>query len=154
MLKPEATQQPRKTSAQEVLDHAIDLHQREQLVTREALSDALGVKLSIVDEHIKNLVNNGKLMRKKSGVFQPVIEMPPARAMSKTMLPDGWVKIEIGDQVLTLTPREDRMLGNLMRGSGDLYAQVDVIGQAMVKGEDLAHRMRRLEALVRGDEPA
>ena len=34
--------------------------------------------------------------------------------MSKTVLADGFVKIEIGDEVLTLTPREDRVLGGLM----------------------------------------
>lgn len=153
MLTPESRPTPpRKTSAQEVLDHAIDLHQREQLVTREALSEAIGVKLAIVDDHIKNLVNAGKMVRKKNGVYLPVIEMPPARPMSKTLLPDGWVKIEIGDQVLTLTPKEDRMLGNLQRGSGDLYTQISVIGHAMATGAELANRIRQLEALVRGDE--
>ncbi len=153
MLTPEA-QLPRRTSAQEVLDHAMDLHQREQIVTREILASAMGVKMSIVDEHLKNLVNDGRMRRVKHGVYQPVVTMPPARAMSKTMLPDGWVKIEIGDQVLTLTPREDRMLGALMRGAGDLYAQVDIIGQAMATGADMANRLQRLERLVRGDEPA
>ena len=32
-------QLPRRTSAQEVLDHAMDLHQREQIVTRHDLAD-------------------------------------------------------------------------------------------------------------------
>jgi uncharacterized coiled-coil protein SlyX len=33
--------------------------------------------------------------------------------MSKTLLADGWVKMEIGGMVLQLTPRKDRMLAAL-----------------------------------------
>ena len=44
----------------------------------------------------------------------PAVKHTPARPMSKTVIPDGSVKLEIGDDILTLTPREDRMLANLM----------------------------------------
>lgn len=153
MLIPE-TSTPRRTTAQEVLDWVIDLHQKEQIVTREVLMAAMGFKLSIIDEHLKNLVNDGKIRRVRNGVFQPVQQVPPPRAMSHTLLPDGWVKLEVGDDVLMLTAREARMLGSMMQGHANLAGQIDLIGQVMAHAADTAHRIQRIERLARGDEQA
>ena len=62
------------------------------------------------------------------GVYVPVEVHPPARSISKTVLTDGTVKIEIGDEVLTLTPREDRALAMLQAG-----AVMQVLGIATSK---------------------
>lgn len=134
------TSQTRRVTAQEVLDFITDLHYQEQQVTRELLSERIGVRLSVIDEHLKVMTNDGRIRRVGRGVYAPMQSMPPARAMSKTLLPDGYVKIEIGDQVLTLTPREDRMLGNLMGGAANLRTQVDFLQEA----EELATNLRQI----------
>lgn len=134
------TSQTRRVTAQEVLDFITDLHYQEQQVTRELLAERIGVRLSVIDEHLKVMTNDGRIRRVGRGVYAPMQSMPPARAMSKTLLPDGYVKIEIGDQVLTLTPREDRMLGNLMGGAANLRTQVDFLQEA----EELATNLRQI----------
>jgi hypothetical protein len=74
--------------------------------------------------------------RVQRGVFVPAPEHEPARFISKTILPCGTVKVEIGDDVLTLTPRENRMLGDLMVGASLQFAGIEVGHQvAHVTGE-------------------
>jgi hypothetical protein len=65
----------------------------------------------------------------------PVEVHPPARAMSKTVLPDGTVKVEIDEDVLTLKPKEDRILAMLLAGSA-------------LSPINIANEMRLLEALM------
>ena len=82
----------------------------------------------IVDDRLRALMDDGKLKRVLRGVYVPVEVHPPARCISKTVLTDGTVKIEIGDEVLTLTPREDRALAMLQVG-----AVMQVLGIATSK---------------------
>lgn len=125
------TNPPKRVSSQEILDWVTDLHEKEQVVSREVLTEVTGMKLSIVDEHLRNLVNTGKIKRVTRGVFVPVRVMQPARLISTSLLPDGWLKIEVGDDVMTLTPREARMLGTMMQGYSSLASQIDIVGQVM-----------------------
>ena len=125
------TNTPKRVSSQEILDWVTDLHEKEQVVSREVLTEVTGIKLSIVDEHLRNLVNTGKIKRVTRGVFVPVRVMQPARLISTSLLPDGWLKIEVGDDVMTLTPREARMLGTMMQGYSSLASQIDIVGQVM-----------------------
>jgi hypothetical protein len=55
--------------------------------------------------------------------------------MSKTVLPDGTVKVEIDEDVLTLKPKEDRILAMLLAGSA-------------LSPINIANEMRLLEALM------
>lgn len=137
-------------SVQIVLDAIKDLHDREQVVTREALSEVTGLKLTIVDNCLKSLVNDHLIVRANRGVFVPTVQHPPARAISKTVLPDGRVKIEVGDVVLELTPKEDRALAGLMSGAGGQLVAIEAGHQITQIAGDMAHRLRRLEAAVSG----
>lgn len=137
-------------SVQIVLDAIKDLHDREQVVTREALSEVTGLKLTIVDNSLKTLVNDHLIVRANRGVFVPTVQHPPARAISKTVLPDGRVKIEVGDVVLELTPKEDRALAGLMSGAGGQLVAIEAGHQITQIAGDMAHRLRRLEAAVSG----
>lgn len=137
-------------SVQIVLDAIKDLHGREQVVTREALSEVTGLKLTIVDNSLKTLVNDHLIVRANRGVFVPTVQHPPARAISKTVLPDGRVKIEVGDVVLELTPKEDRALAGLMSGAGGQLVAIEAGHQITQIAGDMAHRLRRLEAAVSG----
>jgi len=95
-----------KSNAETILEAIEDLHNQEQIVTRETLSQLTGFKLSIVDDRLSHLVDSGQIIRVQRGVFIPAPKHRPSRIMSKMVLPDGTVKIEIGDdQILTLTPR-------------------------------------------------
>lgn len=50
----------------------------------------------------------------------------PARPISRTVLPDGATVLEVGDEVLHLTPRESRMLGEVMTGSAQAFAPIEI----------------------------
>ena len=89
----------------------------EQVATRETVAELTGLKMGIVDDRLRALMDDGKLKRVLRGVYVPVEVHPPARCISKTVLTDGTVKIEIDDEVLTLTPREDRALAMLQAGA-------------------------------------
>jgi len=82
-------------------------------------------------------------------VFVPAVRHPPARAISKTVMPDGMVKIEIGEIVLDLTPREDRHLAALMAGSAAQLAAVVSGAESTAQIVALRMRVRRMEAELR-----
>lgn len=116
------------TSTQRIYEAVCELHALEQVATRDTVAELTGLKLAIVDDRMRALMGDGKLKRVLRGVYVPVEVHPPARSISKTVLTDGTVKIEIGDDVLTLTPREDRALAMLQVG-----AAMQVLGIATSK---------------------
>lgn len=123
------------TSTQRIYDAVCELHQLEQVATRETVAELTGLKLTIVDDRLSWLVGDERIKRVLRGVYVPVEVHPPARAMSKTVLPDGTVKVEIGEDVLTLTPKEDRTLAMLLAGSA-------------LSAINIASEMRLSEALM------
>ena len=108
---------PAPTSTQRIYDAVCELHALEQVATRETVAELTGLKLAIVDDRLRALMDDGRVKRVLRGVYVPVEVHPPARSISKTVLTDGTVKIEIGDEVLTLTPREGRALAMLQAGA-------------------------------------
>ncbi len=114
------------TNKQRVLDAVIDLHNQEQVVTRETLSDLLDLKQSIIDDNLTSLINDAAIHRVQRGVYVPTVEHKPARIISKIVLPDGTTVIDIGDSiVITLTPKESRVLGNLMMCEALQYSNIE-----------------------------
>lgn len=111
-------------STQRVYDAVRELRNLEQIATRETVAELTGLKLSVVDDRLRALVDDGKLKRLLRGIYELVEIFPPPRAISKTVLPNGTVKIEVGDELLTLTPSEDRTLALLQAGA---TAQVTAI---------------------------
>jgi len=86
---------------------------------------ACGLKLSTVDDNLKALKEDSLIWAPERGVYRPVAVHPPARAISKTILPGGLIKLEIGDEVLTLTPQENRMLAELQAGAAAQVAALE-----------------------------
>ena len=118
---------PKPRSTAEVVLGAIeDLHAREQIVTREILSELTGLKLTTIDDRLGHLVDTGKIRRVQRGVFVPLEQHRPARPISRTLCPDGTTVLEVGDTVMILSPRESRMIGELMAGSGHQYAAIEI----------------------------
>lgn len=138
----------RVSSTNIVLEALQDLHAQEQIVTREAIAALTGLKEAVVDDRLKHLVGEGLVARVQRGIYVPVEQHPPARHISKTILPDGTVKIDIGDQVLTLTPREDRMLANLQAGVALHSASIEIGHQAALMSGTLNSRLNRLERML------
>lgn len=138
-----------RTTKQQILDAVHDLHNQEQMVTREALQEVTNLKLTIIDDRLATLVDEGALIRKSRGVFVPAVQHPPARPISKTMMPDGMVKLEIGDTVLELTPREDRMLASMLAGTAVQFAAIETGHEMSTLVAAMRRRIGHLEATVR-----
>lgn len=141
-----------RTTKQQILDAVQDLHNAEQMVTREALQEVTNLKLSVIDDRLATLVDDGLLIRKSRGVFVPAVLHPPSRPISKTMMPDGMVKLEIGDAVLELTPREDRMLASIQAGTAVQFAAIETGHEMSTLVAAMRRRIGHLEAKVRGYE--
>lgn len=134
----------KRSNADIILEAIQDLHAQDQVVTRSALEEATGLTRQIIDDRVGHLIDVGLVIRVERGVYVPAAQHPPARIISKMVLPDGTAKIEIGDIVLTLTPREDRALGALMAGAGHQFAAIG-LGR-LLEGEvaALSAEVRRL----------
>lgn len=117
---------PTKSNAEIVLSAVQDLFAREQIVTREILAELTGLKLTTIDDRLGHLVDTGKIRRVQRGVFVPLEQHRPARPISRTLCPDGTTVLEIGDTVMILSPRESRMIGELMAGSSQQYAAIEI----------------------------
>lgn len=137
--------QPTITSTQRILDAVCELHALEQVATRETVAELTGLKLTVVDDRLGALVDDDKLKRVLRGIYVPVEQHPPARPMGKMVLPDGTVKIEIGDEVLTLTPKEDRALALLQAGAATHAAAIETGRQTAMMVTEFAARIQKLE---------
>lgn len=152
------TSSPEKTSTQFVLEAAIDLHNQEQIITRETLSQILpDLPMGKIDDRLGFLVDTGKLQRVQRGVYVPVIRHAPSRPITKYILPDGTVKIDIGDDiVLTLTPREARYLGNVMVAEAMQFSNIE-LGHHMAAisgqmGTQIRKLSNQIEKIVAGKQ--
>ena len=150
------------TNKQKVLDAVIDLHNQEQIVTRETLSGILDLKQTIIDDNLSSLTNDGEIHRVQRGVYVPTIEHKPARLISKIPLPDGTVVIDIGDSiVLTLTPKEARTLGSLMMCEALQYSNIEIghhaalaTARAELELKEMRKTLRKLTAGRDNSQPA
>lgn len=138
----------RKSTTALVLEAVQDLHAQEQIVTRETLAELSGLKLSVIDDRLGTLADDGAILRVQRGVYVPAPQHPPARPMSKTVMPDGMVKIEIGDEVLSLTPREDRALANLMAGAAAQAAAIETGRNTAILAAELGEQVKQLRRQV------
>lgn len=138
------TKRTNKALVQEAVE---DLHRLEQIVTRETLAEHTGLKLSIIDDRLKALVIDGHIVRVQRGVFVPVAQHPAARPISHTELPDGTVVLDIGDDVMKLTPREARTLGAMLGGRAIQAAQIDIGHQSAFMSSEISSRVRGLERI-------
>lgn len=94
-----------------------DLRDRQRVCTRQVLAELTGLKLSIVDDHIKRMKDDGAIRMVVHGVYELVEEVKEDRAVSGTVTPEGRWKIEIGDQVLDLSIREVNHLSMIVGGA-------------------------------------
>lgn len=122
----DTTTHPKRSTAETILEAVQDIHAREQIVTRETLAELTGLKLTTIDDRLGYLLDNGRIRRVQRGVFVPMEQHKPARPISRTLCPDGTTVLEIGDTVMILSPKESRMIGELMAGSSQQYAAIEI----------------------------
>lgn len=126
-----------KSSTQIILEAVHDLHYQEQVVTRETLKAILPhLTMGKIDDRLSYLIDTSQIIRVQRGVYVPQLKHPPSRSMCKYILSDGTVKIEIGSQILTLTPKEARNLGNLMVAEAMQFSNIEMgHNMAMIQQE-------------------
>jgi hypothetical protein len=81
-----------------------------------------GISPHAVKDRCKELVESQEIERVSRGVYGAVKVFAPPRPISKTVLADGEVVLEIGDDVVHLTPQEERLLRGMF-GSATVELQ-------------------------------
>ena len=109
--------QHKPTNRQIVLQAVVDLHASGRVPTRQSIASATGLRMSVVDDHVKMLKADELIRAVVNGVFEPV-DMRADRPVSGTIIDGNLYKLEVGDIVLDLTLREARNIGLLTGGLG------------------------------------
>ena len=146
----------RPSSRNQVREAIHSLHEAEIDVTVESLVRVTGLKTVTVNDCIKDLKERDEIWSVERGVYRPRIRHPESRVVSTTMLPSGMVKLEVGDIVLDLTPREVHILAPFFAGINMQVAASAHNHMVMALGERLAKSERRVKALEmvsRDDQP-
>ncbi len=120
------TTKSKKSLAEIVFEAIQDLHVHEQIVTREVPTELTRLELKTIDERLGYLLDDGRIRRVQRGVFVPMEQHKPARPISRTLCPDGTTVLEVGDTVMILTPRESRMLGEVMTGAAQQFVAIEI----------------------------
>lgn len=117
VLPPEAITAPARVPVSTVVFQTIvDLTNSNRIASRQVLVEETGLSYSVIDDHVKRMIDDGRVRRVVNGIFEPVLGAPEDRAVSITHLPGGGVKLEIGDFCIDLTLRETRMVGMATAG--------------------------------------
>ena len=138
-----------KSSTQIILEAVHDLHNQEQVVTRETLFAILPqLTMGKIDDRLSYLIDTNQISRVQRGVYVPVFKHPPSREMCKYILNDGTVKIEIGSQIITLTPKEARNLGNLMVAEAMQFSNIEMGHNMAIIQQEVSGQVRKLSKQV------
>jgi DNA-binding transcriptional ArsR family regulator len=113
----------RSRVSQQVLDCVCDLVRADQPAHRTNIASILGLKLSVVDDHLKRMKNEGVIKLIERGRYVPVPQARPDRSVSHTITPDFLIKLEVGDEVLDLSLREARMVALVIGGVALAFGQ-------------------------------
>jgi hypothetical protein len=104
-----------KTIRESVLDEITRLFEDRGKVPvcRQDVVQATGIRAEALREHIDALLDDGLLYRVDRGLYAPV-DHRPTRPISITDLPDGSVKIEVGDEMICLSANEHKIVAARM----------------------------------------
>ena len=148
---------PAITSTQRIFDAVRDLRELDQIATRETVAELTGLKMGIVDDRLRALVDDGKLKRLLRGIYELVETWPEPRELSCTMLSTGWVKLELGDALLSLTPTEARRAARALGGFAEDARVIEATRSHLFLATELAAKvesqgreLKIMRALLRG----
>ena len=125
-----------------IWDTILELRNSERRINRRALADITGLKPGIVDDHVERWIEKDQLRRAGAGELEVIEHFPATRPISKTTLPNGIVKLEIGSDLVELTPAEARTLARDLAGHAQELAQVDAANRAMVLCHELSRELK------------
>lgn len=112
------TEAVRVSTTELVYRSVVEHRETGRACSRQSLAQATSLPLTIVDDRVKFLKNveRIRLAGGVPGIFEPTEDRSEDRAISTTIMPNGKVKLEIGDSVLELSMREARHLGAAFGG--------------------------------------
>jgi hypothetical protein len=137
------------TSTQRVYDAVCELRGLDQIATRETVAELTDLKLQIVDDRLRALVDDGRLKRLLRGVYELVEIFPPPRAMWCGILPDGYVKFELGEHVITMTPREARNSHRALGGFAEDARVIESTRAHLFLATELAAKVEKQEREIK-----
>jgi predicted transcriptional regulator len=137
----------RKSSRIQVLEAIHSLYEQEVDVTIDSLVRYTNLKTVTVNDCIKELKERDEIWSLERGVYRPKMRHEQSRSPSLTMLPNGMVKLEIGDTVENLTPREVALLAPFFAGISMQIAASSYNHNVMMMGDRIAKAERKVRAL-------
>ncbi len=146
---PKTVGKPQITSTQRVYDAVCELRALDQIATRETVAEQTQLKLTIVDDRLRALVDDGKLKRLLRGIYELVETFPPPRPMWCGILPDGYVKFEMGEHVITMTPREARSVTRALGGFAEDARVIESTRAHLFLATELAAQVEKLKGEVK-----
>lgn len=148
---------PAITSTQRIFDAVRDLREVDQIATRETVAELTGLKMAIVDDRLRALVDDGKLKRLLRGVYELVETFPAPRPIYCGILPNGMVKLEVGESVETFTPSEARRAARALGGFAEdarviesTKAHLFLATELAAKVEAQCRELKTMRELLRG----
>ena len=138
-----AAHNARKSSRDRVYDAILELSDSETPAKAADIANVTGLAMPIVYDSIKALKQRGRIYS-DNGYFFACDEVQETQAVSHTILPSGAVKLEKGDQVMDLNPREARALAKTLAGSVEQAAVILM----QHRQNDMQAQIRRLHRLV------
>ena len=143
MEKIESTTSKPIPSTERIFQAVRDLRELDQLATRDTVAEATGLKLAIVDDRLRALVDDGKLKRLLRGVYELVETFPAPRTIYCGILPNGMVKLEIGESVETFTPSEARRAARALGGFAEDARVIESTRAHLFLATELAAKVER-----------
>jgi biotin operon repressor len=131
-----------------VWETILQLENDGRLITRRNLREVTGLSYEQIDESIKRLENNGKVIKAGGGLIEVVPLYPAERAQSLTALPDGLMKWEIGDFCIELTPPEIRKHAMMLAGFARQFDDIEGSNKALVRTSELNDQLREVRRTI------
>ncbi|EER61536.1 hypothetical protein AcdelDRAFT_0871 [Acidovorax delafieldii 2AN] len=120
----------------------LELRNSDRRINRRALAELTGLKPGIVDDHVERWIEKDQLRRAGMGELEVIEQFPASRPVSVTGLRSGLVKLEIGSDLLELTPTEARDVARWFAGFLHELAQTDSANKAVVLCHELAKELK------------
>ena len=138
-----AAHNAKKSSRDRVYDAILELSDSETPAKAADIANVTGLAMPIVYDSIKALKQRGRIYS-DNGSFFASEEVAETQAVSHTILPSGAVKLEKGDQVMDLNPREARALAKTLAGNVEQAAVILM----QHRQNEMQAQIRRLHRLV------
>ena len=137
--------QPKRPIGPIIWETILQMENDGRLITRRNLREVTGLSYEQIDESIKRLEANGKVIKAGGGLIEVVPLYPPERVQSLTPLPDGRVKWEMGDVLVEFTPTEIDRHAMLMHGFARRFDELEQSNKALLRTAELALEVKQLK---------